>query len=211
MSAMLTDRLQGLPGPLPRGETILWQGRPEWKKLLAGVFHARLVAIYFVLLAVAGLTLGSVVGALLTVAAGAACLGVMTLLARAIARTSVYTLTDRRIVMKIGVALPMSFNLPLKQIESADLKALGQGCGDIALRLKGRDRIAFALLWPHVRPWRMRHPEPMLRALPEAEAVAILLYRACAALVSVEAEPEAMPAPRRRKARPAAEPVGAAA
>lgn len=210
MSEGRQDLLNGLPGPLPKGERILWQGAPEWRKLLAGVFHARLVAIYFGALAIFGLGMGSLVGAALTVAAGLAGLGVMALLARAMARTSVYTLTDRRVVMKLGVALPMSFNLPLSRIDAADLRLLGDGHGDIPLKLKGRDRIAWALLWPHVRPWQLRQPEPMLRAIPEAEKVAILLYRACAAQVATEQDRAPARKPRKRPAV-AAEPVGAVA
>lgn len=208
MTLMPKDRLHGLPGPLPKGESIVWQGTPDWRLLLRTVFHARLVAIYFGVLALAGAVIGSVIGALLTLAAGMACLGVVALLSRAIARTTVYTLTDRRVVMKLGVALPMSFNLPLSQIDAADLRMHGQGRGDIALRLKGQGRIAWALLWPHVRPWRLGRPEPMLRAIANADDVAILLYRCCAAVVT-EAEMQSQPArPARSPARQSAEPVG---
>jgi hypothetical protein len=184
----MTDELGGLPSALPPGETIVWQGRPDAGRLLETAFHARAVAAYFVLLSAAGLVMGSLTGALLTVGAGAICLGVLALLARASARSSVYTLTDRRLVLRVGMALPMHFNLPLKQVAAADFRPGRGGTGDIALRLAGRGRIAWALLWPHVRPWRLGHPEPMLRSIPEAEGVARLLHRCCAALVEVEVE-----------------------
>ncbi|GAA4002532.1 photosynthetic complex putative assembly protein PuhB [Sphingomonas humi] len=193
MSERLTDELGGLPGPLPEGETIVWQGRPETGRLLAGAFHARAVAFYFLLLAGVGLAMGRLEGVALTLGAGALCLGVLALIARASARSSVYTLTDRRLVLRVGVALPMHFNLPLKQIAAADLRMGTGGSGDIALRLAGKGRIAWALLWPHVRPWRTRHPEPMLRAVPDAERIARLLHGCCAALVDIEVA-EAEPA-----------------
>ena len=41
-----------LPEPLPAGESVLWQGRPEWRGLALRAFHVRMVAIYFALLAV---------------------------------------------------------------------------------------------------------------------------------------------------------------
>ena len=101
---------------------------------------------------------------------------------------------------------------PLARIAGADCRDLGQGHGEIALRLDGKGRIAWAMLWPHVRPWRLKHPEPMLRAIADAEMVARLLHRCCAALVDIEASAaEAAPKSQRRprKARPiAAEPAG---
>lgn len=210
MSERVTDELGGLPAPLPPGETIVWQGRPDAGRLLQQAFHARAVGGYFLLLASLGLAMGSLVGALLTVAAGGLCLGVLALLARASARSSVYTLTDRRLVLRIGIALPMHFNLPLKQIAAADLRLGGGENGDIALRLAGRGRIAWALLWPHVRPWRLSQPEPMLRSVPDAASVARLLHRCCAALVEVEVEqtaPAPASGPAKRPTRVATRPV----
>jgi hypothetical protein len=209
VSEVAQDRLDGLPGPLPVGESIVWQGQPDAGRLLAEAFHARAIGLYFVMLAGAGLMMGSLTGALMTLGAGALCLGVLALLARASARSSVYTLTDRRLVLRVGMALPMHFNLPLKQIDAADLRMGANGSGDIALRLAGNGRIAWAMLWPHVRPWRTRQPEPMLRAIPDAEAVARLLHRCCSALVEVEAIP-AKPASTPAR-RPAREPVCAEA
>lgn len=191
----------GLPAPLPVGERIVWQGQPDTGRLLVEAFHARAVAIYFVILAGAGAVMGSIAGMLATLGAGAACLGVLALLARASARTSIYTLTDRRLVLRVGIALPMHFNLPLKQVAAADFRPGRDGTGDIALRLAGEGRIAWAMLWPHARPWRLRHPEPMLRAIPDAATVARQLHACCAALIEIEAierAPAAAPARRVR-------------
>ena len=94
------------------------------------------------------------------------------------ARTTAYTLTDKRIVMRIGIVLTVAYNLPLKRIESADLHDAGSSCQDIALTLERGTRIAWLHLWPHVRPWRVANTQPMLRALPDAPAVAALLATA---------------------------------
>jgi hypothetical protein len=103
------------------------------------------------------------------------------LLARWVARTTVYTVTDRRVVMRVGVVLTVTFNLPLRRIEGARLHLHGDGAGDIALVLDAEDRIGYLHLWPHVRPWRVTRTEPMLRAVPQAQAVARLLADALAA------------------------------
>jgi hypothetical protein len=88
------------------------------------------------------------------------------------ARTTVYTITTKRVVMRLGIVLTVTFNLPLKQIASANVRMLHKGFGDISLALQGSDRIGWVHLWPSVRPWRITKPEPTLRAIPDAEKVA---------------------------------------
>jgi hypothetical protein len=106
--------------------------------------------------------------------------GALLLLGWLTARTTAYTLTDKRVVMRIGIVLTVTYNLPLRCIESADLRAGANGQGDITLALEPGTRIAWLQLWPHVRPWRVAKTQPMLRALQGAEAVAALLQQAWA-------------------------------
>jgi hypothetical protein len=64
------------------------------------------------------------------------------------------------------------------------------------------DRIALLHLWPHARPWRVSRPEPMLRCVPDAAAVARLLTQAWSEATGLAAEPRAA-APRPEAAAPA--------
>jgi len=80
--------------------------------------------------------------------------------------------------MRLGIVLTVSFNLPLKQVASADVRVLQKGIGDITLALQGSDRIAWVHLWPSVRPWRISKPEPTLRAIPDVQVVADKLREA---------------------------------
>lgn len=180
------EPVRGLPARLPAGETILWQGAPDWRVLARSAFHLRLIAIYFGLLAAAGLLTGRFTGAAVTMAAGIACVGVLALLAWAIARSTVYTLTNRRIVIRAGVALPKCVNLPLQMVGAGDLRPLGRGHGDVALTMTDEAALSYFLLWPHARPWKLRSPRPMLRALPDAETVALRIAQAVGALTPVE-------------------------
>ena len=178
MSEYDHEPIRGLPGTLPEGETILWQGAPDWKHLVVSALHVRLLGLYF-----AGVILWTVLrgsnGAILTVALlGVLLLGLMALFAWGVGRTSVYTLTNRRIVLRIGVALNKCVNLPLTEIEAANLRLVGGGRGHIVLALKGAPRLGYLMLWPHVRSLRIVRPQPMLRAIPEVEKVAQLLLRA---------------------------------
>ncbi len=52
----------------------------------------------------------------MTILAGIAAVGLLHLLAWGSARTTIYTLTNRRIVMRIGMAVPKCINLPLTEI-----------------------------------------------------------------------------------------------
>jgi len=198
----------GLPEPLPPGERLLWQGSPNWRVMAREVMHLRWLCAYFAVLlcwravAVAGSggTLLDVVQALawLTPLALLA-LGVLGVTAWLVSRTAVYTITDRRVVMRIGVVLSVTYNLPYSKIESAGLRLNADGSGDLTLVLDHADHIAYAHLWPHVRPWHLRHTEPMLRALPQARQVAALLATSLADSAGMARAALAVPA----TARPA--------
>lgn len=174
----------GLPAPLPPGERLLWRGAPDWRVLAGRSFHLRKVAVYFGVLIVwrfvtalvDGGTLGTAAATTLwTVPLAGLAMGLIALLSWLVASNTVYTLTDRRVVMRVGVVLTVTFNLPLRRIEAARLHALPGGAGDIALVLHAEDRIGYIHLWPHARPWHFARTEPMLRALPDAAAVSRLL------------------------------------
>lgn len=170
------EPVRGLPAPLPPGEAMLWQGAPEWRTLARTAFHTRTVALYFavlIVLAAAGVALGqaTMTGLIATIAAAGLGLGLLHLLAWATARSTVYTLTSRRIVIRSGVALPTCINLPFSMIGTARIALRPDGTGDLPLALAGGGKLAYTHLWPHARPWKIRQPEPMLRALPDAARV----------------------------------------
>lgn len=172
----------GLPGPLPAGERILWQGKPEWRALARTAFHTRGVAVYFAVLTAVALASGSMTGLVMTVTLGSIGLALLHLLAWGSARSTIYTLTDRRLVMRIGMAVPKCINLPLGQLGSVDLAARADGTGDLPLTLLGAPKLGYATMWPHARPLRIARPQPMLRAVPDAASVAALIARTCLAV-----------------------------
>jgi hypothetical protein len=213
-----TEPVPGLPENLPAGERMLWQGAPRWQGLALGAFRVRAVAIYFGLLMLWRLASGmydgasplaAIASALWLVPFALGAIGMLVLLAWLSARSTIYTITDRRLVLRFGVALPMSVNLPFRLIDSAGLKARGDGSGDIVLTLRRGERVGYTILWPHVRPWHLTRPQPMLRALPDAAGAAQVLSRALAASAGVSAPPigERAPAPM----QPAPQPLAAAA
>jgi len=181
------EPIRGLPGMLPPGEQIVWQGSPQWRALARGAFRTRLVMGYFALLAAWALVSawsvhGTWLGVELTAGLGLTCVAVLHVLALLAARTTVYTLTNRRIVLRIGIAVPKCINLPLKMIGAVDLALHADGTGDVPLVIAGPAKLGILALWPHARPWRIVTPQPMLRAIPEAGAVAAQIARACRAV-----------------------------
>lgn len=178
MSEYDHEPVRGLPGELPSGETILWQGTPEWRTLVTSALHVRLVALYFAALMVWSLATGAGTTAGTLAVSAVLVLGLAALFLWGVHRTTVYTLTSKRIVLRIGVALNKCINIPLSEIESADLKPLGGDKGSIVLHLKGMPRLGYLMLWPHARSLRIFRPQPMLRAIPDAAAVAQQLFEA---------------------------------
>ncbi|UVO50828.1 PH domain-containing protein [Sphingomonas sp. SUN019] len=173
------EPIPGLPGHLPPGERILWQGSPDRRTLARTAFHTRLVAAYFLALAIVSAVSGSMFGLLMTATLGTLSVILLNLLAWWSARSTIYTLTDRRIVLRIGMALPTCINLPLMQVGAAGLHLHTNGVGDVALALATRQPLGYATLWPHARPWKLARPEPMLRSIDDATRVGALIARTC--------------------------------
>lgn len=122
--------------------------------------------------------------------------GLLALLAWLNARTTVYTVTNRRVVLRFGVALTKAINLPFAIVESGAVKAHADGSGDLALTLKAPNKLGFLHLWPHARPWRVAAPQPTLRAIPDAASVGALLAQAMKAELPVETVSAAPASPR---------------
>ena len=180
------EPIQGLPALLPEGEEIKWQGSPDQSAISKNVLHRNKIAVYFVLVAVWKLTTtlydGGTAIAALTSAAFMLGLGLIVMaiiwwLARAMERTTIYTITNKRVVMRFGIALPVTFNYPFKQVVSANVQDAGDDKGTIALSLKEHTKISWAILWPHARPWKLAKPEPAMRLIKDVNGVSQLLSR----------------------------------
>ena len=181
------EPIPGLPKRLPPEEKILWRGAPAWSRLARRAFHIRKIAVYFALLFVWQVGARILEGAapaevfssatwILTMSATG--LGIIALVAWAMARATIYTLTNKRIIIRTGVALPVTINIPLKLIQAARLNRNADGSGDLAMKVDPEQRVYYSLLWPNVRPWHLAKPEPMLRALDAVDPVAELLTEA---------------------------------
>ena len=180
----------GLPSRLPANERVVWQGAPDWRSLACHAFHVPKLAAYFALMLLVQLInlaspdsgvgwkpLDAIELKSLFVAAGLYALALCLLMGAAwmSASTTLYTLTNKRVVMRIGIVLTLTFNIPYKRIAGASLKPYRDGMGDIALALYPEDRIGWAHLWPHQRAWHISQPQPTLRCLSDGRQVGQML------------------------------------
>lgn len=196
------EPIPGLPALLPAGETILWQGSPKWETLARRAMRVRMVAVYFGILIAWGVSGGISAGmSAMEITISALRLGALAVVAVAllmlfswlIARTTMYTITTRRVVMRFGIALPMTLQIAFPMIDAAGLHVWSDSSGDIALALRPGQRLAYLVVWPHARPWKLLKAEPTLRGVPNAAEVAQVLGRALAASASQPAKPVSVP------------------
>jgi Bacterial PH domain len=200
MRAVNLEKL--LPSDVPSGEHILWFGRPDAFSLLRRAYRADFVAGWFVLMSIWNFALAewesglqaAALSAAKTLGAGALALLVLALLAWLTSRMALYVITTRRVVLKVGIALPIFFNIPFTTIRSASLRTFADKTGDIPLALGTADRIAYFHLWPHARPFRFTRTEPAMRSVVNAAAVAEVLSRALIAASNQHAEQAGAPA-----------------
>ena len=174
------ERLLALPEELPVGENVLWQGQPDFRSSLKRLFLLPHLLFYFLLLFISfflfetmeyGLKYSVVQLASNLLLAGLAVVLFMGLCYLTVTTTK-YTLTDKRLVMRVGIVLTVTFNIPYKKISSADHKVYSDGTGDISVDLTPPNKIAYVHLWPHCRPFHFGSPRPRLTCISEVEKVA---------------------------------------
>jgi hypothetical protein len=187
MSEHEFEAVRGIPGDLPEGETILWQGAPDWVQLSIDAFKLNWVGAYFAALiswrCINGILQGNdPIASLMTAFAvtplALLAVAILGFLAWINSRSTVYTITDKRVIMRFGAALTKAINIPFTIIESASANVKADGRGDVAVKLLMPNKIPMLLLWPHVKPKTLRHPEPAFRSLKDAGICAPILAEA---------------------------------
>ena len=187
------EPISGLPSKLPEDETILWRGSPEKWKLGHRIFATRWIAAFFVVLAVSSIFSGIDHGVApariaMTFATllfvGASVIGFAMLFGWLVAINTVYTITDKRIVIRHGVTMPMAVNVPYAKIATAAAKLHADGTGDVSVALLDGNRVNVFAIWPHHRPWSWQGAAPAMKSVPEASRVAQLLHDALVADVT---------------------------
>lgn len=186
------EPIRGLPEELPEGEYMVWQGVPRWQALARRAFHVDTAALYFVALlcihaiyvVMDGRGMTAVLASLTwQIPLSMICVGLLTLAGWLYSRSTVYTLTNRRVVIRSGAVTPMMVNLPLENMESAGVRYCSDGTGDVVLTMRpGTRKLFYSLLWPNVRPWHFRRVQPLMRAVEQPQALVSALGNVVAEL-----------------------------
>ena len=144
------EPIRGLPERPPEGEVILWQGQPNWLRLTVD-HQFWWVLAYFIFLFVwrfiSVSDLMPIDQALLVSFPFLALALIVALLLLLIgfiqAKATVYTITNKRIVMRIGAALTLTLNLPFTEIENAAIASSSKNFGSIAIDTKNDAKFSF--------------------------------------------------------------------
>ncbi len=173
-----------VPGQMPDDERPLWSGGPHGALLARHALHVRKIAVYFALLLAwrllavwrDGFTIDAAVNAATTTALLAlAVVAALRVYAWASARSTDYAITTKRLIIRTGVALPITVNVPFSKIACVDVKRRDGGGGDVEITLIDGERIGYVILWPSAKPFHPLRVRPMLRALEDVETVAATL------------------------------------
>jgi len=186
------EPVRGLPEALPHDEHILWQGQPNTLRLAKDAWKLNWVLGYFAVLAVYRVSVSATVVPLNQamghgipfLVAGLLAALVLIALAYVQARSTVYTLTNKRACMRIGAALTMTLNLPYVCIGNATLAKRKSGLGTISFEMIGDTRISYMMTWPHARPWHISKAQPSFRSIADVAQVAALFAEAAETRVS---------------------------
>lgn len=193
----------GLPKPLPPGEDLLWQGSPDPAALAREAFKANWVLGYLLILAVWRASLAfseggfgrSVAVFLPYLVLALAAYGLVRLLARAVAKAAIYSITTERVILRVGAALQVTWTIPFTKVAAASLATRPDtGTGTIALELVEGQHISYLALWPHLRPGFARKVQPAFRCIPDAARAARILSDAAQTSVNAPVVTFAAPA-----------------
>ena len=180
MNSGALDRLPKEFGKsIPSEEKICWDGSPDWRSFGYQVFGIKYLFIYFIVTALyavsqiessfsfSAFSINYLPYFLSGVFAGS----ILLVLAYVAARHTYYVITERRIVIRTGVALVFLLNVPFKNILSIDKQVLARGRGNIAFKAKSKKRIPYFSCWPSVRSGSFVEPVPAFRSITDIEHV----------------------------------------
>ena len=187
MKAVSLEKL--LPADIPAGERILWHGRPSWLSLARRAYRGDFVAAYFVALGIWNLASAAASGdpgnaaatGLKTSALAVAALALIGFLGYASARSTLYVVTTKRLVLKVGIALPIFINVPFAKIASAAVRVYGDGTGDFPSYSSRASASPISRFGRTPDRSTSASPNPLCRSVPNAAHVGDIVGHALAA------------------------------
>jgi hypothetical protein len=176
---------------IPEGENIIWSGKPDFKSITLRAFGLKYLLFYLLISFVFfSIRSGIIVEPIKLITSfvpyllsGILICCIVSLFSYFQVRNTVYVVTDKRVVIKTGVALIFMLNVPFEKISEINRQILGDGSGNISFKLISGKRVPFFASWPSVRPWYFSNPEPTFRYVADADLVATDISRAAASKI----------------------------
>jgi len=180
MNENLLSRLPDEVGKsIPEGERLCWVGKPNWISFGFHVFGIKYLLLYFIISAFyaisqieLGFSFGSFIGEYISFVVSGIIAGlILFLLSYFSAQHTCYVITEKRLVIRTGIALVFFLNVPLKNVISIDKQSLFYGYGNLSFKPQSKKRIPYFSCWPSVRSGSFWEPIPAFRSIEHIEEI----------------------------------------
>ena len=170
---------------IPHGESILWKGRPSLWGFSWNLFGLKWIALYLSMLSIVSVArffasdfyTAFYVDFLPFFLSGIFASIILIGLAAIQAYSTVYIITENRVIIKTGAALSFLISMPFKKIKEVNLQKRGASIGTISFELFSKKRVPYISCWPSVRPWKFKKTQPAFSCVRSVNEVATILRK----------------------------------
>ena len=170
---------------IPNGESILWKGRPSLWGFSWNLFGLKWITLYLSMLSIVSVArffasdfyTAFYVDFLPFFLSGIFASIILIGLAAIQAYSTVYIITENRVIIKTGAALSFLISMPFKKIKEVNLQKRGASIGTISFELFSNKRVPYISCWPSVRPWKFKKTQPAFSCVRSVDEVATILRK----------------------------------
>ena len=170
---------------IPNGESILWKGRPSLWGFSYNLFGLKWITLYLSILSIVSVArffasdfyTAFYVDFLPFFLSGIFASIILIGLAATQTYSTVYIITENRVIIKTGAALSFLISMPFKKIKEVNLQKRGASIGTISFELLSEKRVPYISCWPSVRPWKFKRTQPAFSCIGSVDEVATILRK----------------------------------
>ena len=170
---------------IPNGESILWKGRPSLWGFSWNLFGLKWITLYLSMLSIVSVArffasdfyTAFYVDFLPFFLSGIFASIILIGLAATQTYSTVYIITENRVIIKTGAALSFLISMPFKMIKEVNLQKRGASIGTISFELLSEKRVPYISCWPSVRPWKFKRTQPAFSCIGSVDEVATILRK----------------------------------
>lgn len=170
---------------IPNGESILWKGRPSLWGFSWNLFGLKWITLYLSILSIVSVArffasdfyTAFYVDFLPFFLSGIFASIILICLAATQTYSTVYIITENRLIIKTGAALSFLISMPFKKIKEVNLQKRGASIGTISFELLSEKRVPYISCWPSVRPWKFKRTQPAFSCIGSVDEVATILRK----------------------------------